>query len=94
MVDLSNIEVATCIRCDAINYKTDSHSHDQHAMMLLPVSSTMTVNDEHYGMRRLLERDYFYYVEAGLPHDTWANRSYQEHIAVYLNRDWQSVDFH
>ncbi|POF29128.1 helix-turn-helix protein [Roseibium marinum] len=49
----------------------------------------MTINDEVMGTRRLIEPSYFYYVEAGLSHNTRANRSRQEHIAVYVNSEWQ-----
>jgi len=90
LVELANIDVATSIRSNASSYSTPQHSHDNHAMLLLPLTSTMTVNDESLGARRLVERDYFYYVEAGLAHNTCSNRIRQEHIAVYLNKEWQS----
>ncbi len=70
MVDLANIDAATCIRSDAKNYRMPRHSHDDHAMLLLPITSSISVSDEGDGVHRLVERDYFYYVGAALSDKT------------------------
>lgn len=65
------------------------HSHDDHAMLLVPFLSSMTIRDHELGGRRALEPRYFYFADAGMPHATQANKAKQKHLAVYLSRDWQ-----
>ncbi len=88
MVDLAHIDTLTCFRSNVRDYAMPEHAHEDHAMLLIPLASTMTVIDAEKGLKRALEPKFFYVVDAGIPHRTEANRAKQEHITFYLNSEW------
>ncbi len=91
MVNLNNAEKVTYVRSIERGYAMPEHVHESHAMLLLPMSATMTISDEESQITRPVEPQFFYFVDAGIPHRTRSNRERQDHLAVYLNAEWQKV---
>lgn len=89
MVELAHVDTYLPVASVSDGYSTAFHNHPDHAMVLAPVRTSMTVRDEGAMITRRLEPRHFYYVAPGLFHETRANLETQSHIAIYVGHGWQ-----
>jgi AraC-like DNA-binding protein len=84
---LSGDRVASTFRISLSGYRTEPHEHDEY-MFLLPRSGLLILNVESIGAPLRIAPMSFVAVPPQLVHDTQGNRAAQEHIAVYVARDF------